>query len=299
MNPGKKIVIGIGEVLWDLLPAGKQLGGAPANFACHAHALGAEARLVSRVGSDALGKEILECLRMMGLPEDCVSVDGSAPTGTVSVTLAADGQPSFTIHENAAWDRLTPSVAALEIARRADAICFGTLGQRCPGARAAIQSVVAATQPEALRIFDINLRQHYYSKEIIESSLNAANILKLNEQELQVLSGLMDLKGSVGKQLEQLAQRHSLHFVALTRGARGSLLYSEGRLSDSPGLRTEVVDAVGAGDAFAAALALAFLAKWNLDDANQWANEIACYVCSQPGATPRIPDELKRIGGDK
>jgi fructokinase len=298
VNPGKRVVIGIGELLWDILPAGRQLGGAPANFACHARSLGADARLVSRIGSDTLGKEILERLRMMGLPEDCVSVDESAPTGTVSVTLAAQGQPSFTIHENAAWDRLTPSVAALALARRADAICFGTLGQRCPRARAAIQLVVAATQPEALRIFDINLRQHYYSTEIIESSLNAANILKLNEQELQVLSDLMDLKGSVGQQIELLAQRHNLQFVALTRGARGSLLYSEGRLSDSPGLFTEVVDAVGAGDAFTAALALALLAKWNLDDANQWANEIACYVCSQSGATPRIPDELKRIGGD-
>jgi fructokinase len=286
MNDTRRIVIGVGEVLWDLLPTGRQLGGAPANFACHARMLGADARLVTCVGSDPLGQEIFERLRAMDLPEDCVSVDSSAPTGTVSVVLTDDGQPCFTIHNNVAWDRLTPTEAALKGARCADAICFGTLGQRCPSARAAISMVVAATPPEALRIFDVNLRQHFYSREIIESSLKLA-----------ILAELYNLKGSHEDLLEHLAGRYDLILAALTRGARGSLLYSNGRISDHPGLHTKVIDTVGAGDAFAAAMTMAFLAKWNLDDINQWASEIACYVCSRAGATPSIPNDLKRIGG--
>jgi fructokinase len=296
VNARKRVLVGIGEVLWDFLPAGRQLGGAPANFALHARELGADAYLISRIGRDALGEEILQRMREAGLPDDGISLDAAAATGTVAVELAADGQPLFTIHENAAWDFLAPTAAALSIVRHADAVCFGTLGRRCPGARAAIRSLVTATPPGALRIFDINLRQQYYSKEIIKISLEEANFLKLSDQELPVLKDLLELKGNVHAQIEQLAHRYGLILVALTRGACGSLLHFDGRWSDNPGLKTEVADTVGAGDAFTAALAQGFLAGWDIEAVNNWANEIACYVCSQAGATPRIPSGLKRTG---
>jgi fructokinase len=279
-------VIGVGEILWDLLPSGKQLGGAPANFAYHAHALGAEARVVSRVGDDSLGREILDRLRALGLPTSGVGVDATAPTGTVSVKLAADGQPRFTIHENVAWDRLTADEASLAFAAQADAVCFGSLAQRSPTSRASIHQLVAATPASALRVFDINLRQYFYSREIIESSLALANALKLNETELPVLAAMFGLAGDARAHLAALAQRFELRAVALTRGANGSLLLADGAWSEHPGLRVKVVDAVGAGDAFTAAWTLGLLAGQPLDEINQRANELAAFVCTQPGATP-------------
>jgi fructokinase len=154
------VVIGLGEILWDLLPAGKQLGGAPANFACHARALGAEGGLVTRIGNDPLGGEILEHLQVLGLPTDCVTVDAAMPTGTVTVELSTDGQPCFTIHEPAAWDRLTMTEAARAAGARTDAVCFGTLGQRAETARSTIRSLICRAPAKALRVFDLNLRQH-------------------------------------------------------------------------------------------------------------------------------------------
>ena len=287
-------VIGVGEVLWDLLPAGKQLGGAPANFAYHAHALGAEVRVVSRVGNDPLGREILDRLRALGLPTDGVGVDADAPTGTVSVELAADGQPRFTIHENVAWDHLVADEASLAFAAHAAAVCFGSLGQRCEASRRAIRALVTATPAMALRVFDINLRQQFYSREIVEDSLRLANVLKLNDTELPVLAAMFGLAGGVREQLAALAQRFALRAVALTRGALGSLLLAGNTWSEHPGLTVKVVDSVGAGDAFTAAMALGLLAGHRLDDINRHANEVAAYVCSQAGATPVLPQSLRR-----
>ena len=283
-------VLGIGEILWDLLPSGKQLGGAPANFAYHAHALGAEARLISRVGNDPLGREILDRLRTLGLPTDGVSVDPTAPTGTVSVEIQSDGQPKFIIHENVAWDRLETSNHV-----PADAVCFGTLGQRCATARRAIMAAVAAASAEALCVFDINLRQHFYSRKIIESSLALSDALKLNETELPVLAAMFNLTGDTRVQLAALAERFQLRAVALTRGANGSLLLADGAWSEHPGLRVKVVDAVGAGDAFTAAWTLGLLAGPPFDKINQRANELAAFVCTQPGATPPLPEDLKDV----
>jgi len=274
-------ILAIGEILWDLLPSGKQLGGAPANFAYHAHALGARARLISRVGNDPLGHEILDRLRSLGLPTDGVGVDPAAPTGTVSVEVMSDGQPKFIIHEDVAWDRLEP-VAEVE----ADAICFGSLGQRCPAARRAIRDVVAAMPDAALRVFDINLRQSFYSREIIQSSLELASALKLNDAELPVLAAMFGLTGDTRNQLSALSERFALRAAALTRGAAGSLLLADGIWSEHPGIRVKVVDAVGAGDAFTAAWTLGLLAGHALDAINQRANEVAAFVCTQPGATP-------------
>lgn len=286
-------VIGVGEVLWDLLPAGKQLGGAPANFAYHAHALGAEARVVSRVGNDPLGHEILDRLQALGLTTDGVGVDLAAPTGTVSVELAADGQPRFTIHENVAWDRLVADEKSLAFAVHADAVCFGSLAQRSEPSRGSIRKLVAATPTAALRVFDINLRQQFYSREIVEESLRLANVLKLNDTELPVLAAMFGLGGGVREQLAALAERFALRAVALTRGAHGSVLLAGGAWSEHSGLTVKVVDSVGAGDAFTAAMTLGLLVGRPLDDINRHANEVAAYVCSQPGATPVLPASFK------
>jgi fructokinase len=283
-------VIGVGEVLWDILPSGKQLGGAPANFAYHAHALGARSRVISRVGQDPLGVELLQRLQGLGLPTADIQIDPSAPTGTVSVELSADGQPRFTIHENVAWDSLALEKAALAAVADADVVAFGTLAQRREPARSTIQALLAAVRPGAWRILDLNLRQHYFSREIIETSLRLANIVKFNDSELPVLAELLGLRGSVREQVEQLARQHTQRLVCLTRGAHGSLLYSEGQWAEDPGQAVVVKDTVGAGDAFTAALAVGVLAGKPLDAINRRANQVARSVCSCEGATPPLPD---------
>jgi len=289
----KPVLVGLGEVLWDLLPAGKQLGGAPANFAYHAHALGAEARLVSRIGNDVLGQATRERLVRLGLPTDKLQTDAVLPTGTAGVVVATDGQPQFTIHEPAAWDALELTPAGRQAVADADAVCFGTLGQRDPRSRATLRSLVAAASASALRVLDLNLRQHYFSRELIEDSLALAQVLKLNDAELTQLGGLLGLGGDARSQIASLAERYDLRCVACTRGAQGSLLFSGGRWSEHPGVPTEVADTVGAGDAFTAAMTLGLLAGWELDEVNRRAIELATFVCTQSGATPALPDTLR------
>ena len=286
---GKPLVIGMGEVLWDLLPAGKQLGGAPANFAYHAHALGAEALVVSRVGHDPLGGELLSRLQGVGLRTDGITTDPSAPTGTVSVTLDGQGKPTFTIHENVAWDLIEAVKQALDEASKANAICFGTLAQRNARARAAIRAIVQATPPTALRVFDINLRQHFWSREIILESLELADVMKLNDEELPIVAKLFGLSGDESNQMRQIAARFQLKAVALTKGANGSSLVVGNELVSRPGTKLTVVDTVGAGDSYTAALALGLLAGYSPVRILEQAHRIADYVCTQPGAMPPLP----------
>jgi fructokinase len=286
-------LVGIGEVLWDLLPGGQKLGGAPANFAYHASALGAEAWVVSRVGSDESGRELLRRLEQLGLRTDAVEVDPAAPTGTVTVTVTPDGQPHFTIHENVAWDRLAGEAAGRRVVAAADAVCFGTLAQRNEVSRRSIRTLLKAAPAESLRIFDVNLRQDYYSCEVIEESLALANILKVNETELARLAELFGLLGDERGQVAELARHFRLRAVAYTRGERGSLLYSDARWSEHHGQPVKVADTVGAGDSFTAALALGILAEWPLDEVHRRASVLAAYVCSQPGGTPQLPEQLR------
>jgi fructokinase len=294
MTRSKKYeIVGIGEVLWDLLPSGKQLGGAPANFTCHAWALGAEARLVSRVGEDALGREIIERWAARGLQTDTIAVDKERPTGTVSVELAPDGQPQYTIHERVAWDRIEADDVALDAVGRADAVCFGTLAQRTKSTRASVEVLLTASRPDALRIFDVNFRPPFVARDVIVESMKPANVLKLNEHELPVLAEIFSLSGSPAEQLAALATRFELRLVALTRGGEGSLLFADGAYSEHPGLKATVLDTVGAGDAFTAVLTLGVLEGWDLDRINQHANQVAAFVCSQPGATPKLPEALR------
>jgi fructokinase len=290
---GRRVLVGLGEVLWDLLPTGKQLGGAPANFTYHAHALGAEARLISRIGKDALGQETLDRLKQLGLTAAFVQSDSELPTGTAGVELASDGQPRFTIHEPAAWDALEATSAAGRAVADADALCFGTLAQRDKRSRAALRSLVMAAPPTALRVLDLNLRQHYYSRELIQESLDLAQALKLNDEELVELARILSLTGDTRAQVAALADRFRLRCVACTRGARGSLLFAEGAWSEHAGVPARVVDTVGAGDAFTAAMTLGLLAGWPLDEIHMRAIDVATFVCTQSGATPSLPDVLR------
>jgi len=297
-------VIGVGEVLWDLLLTGPQLGGAPANFAYHAHALGAQTQVITRLGKDAYGREIIRRFHQMGLPEATVQIDDTVPTGTAMVALSGDGLAHFTIQENVAWDHIAVTPEALVAASEAHAICFGSLAQRSEPSRNAIQQLVAETPADALRVFDINLRQRFYSRGLIEQSLQLANVLKLNDYELPTLADMFGLTGfaehQIKHQIEWLAHTFSLRLVALTRGANGSLLYqkdndnNEVRWSDCLSRPVKVVDTVGAGDSFTAAMVLGLLRKMGLDEINTIASEVARYVCSQPGATPALPIEFAR-----
>lgn len=283
-------IVAIGEVLWDLLPSGAILGGAPANFAFHARALGAEVSLISRVGNDDLGREIQRRCGVADLASDTLQVDPVLATGTVSVELSADGQPHYTIHEQVAWDALAADDAALAAVVKADAICFGSLALRSSVSRESIGVLLEEAAPAALRIFDINLRQSFYSREVLEKSLRLANVLKLNDAELPVLAEMFGLKGDDRAQLATLVERWELRAVALTRGARGALLLGSGGFSEHPGKAPPSVrDTIGAGDAFTAALALGLLAQWPLGVINDRANAVAAYVCSQSGATPELP----------
>lgn len=279
-------VAGIGEILWDLLPDGKQLGGAPANFAYHAKMLGAEAYPVSMVGNDALGVEILERLDSVGVSRDYVGTDAVHPTGTVSVELEA-GIPRYIIHTDVAWDYLGLTGPLLTLARRLDGVCFGTLAQRSPESRAAIMGFLAETSSRCVRVLDINLRQEFYDAAIIDASLAVCRMVKLNEDELPVVGEVLGLKpGPDDSLMEQLTVRYDLALVALTRGPNGSRLFTPEAVSDHPGYETAVMDTIGAGDAFTAALLLGHLRGHVLDVINDEANRIASYVCSHQGAMP-------------
>jgi len=294
------VVIGLGEILWDMLPEGKQLGGAPANFAYHARAAGADAQPVSCIGDDPLGREILDHLRRLGMPTDFVAIDAvNRPTGTVSVELDDAGKPTFTIHEDVAWDFIPEMPGLAELAARTDAVCYGSLAQRSPVSRATVRKFLNATPGECLRIFDINLRQHYYDVGIVTDSLDAADVLKLNDDELPVVAELLSMDGDAEEQelLDSLLHRFNLKLIALTKGERGSTLFGHDGGSVLPGCKVEIADTVGAGDAFTAVLAMGMLQGLDYNTINERANRIAAYVCSQAGATPVMPDSL--VGFDE
>lgn len=283
MNTQKKVIVGIGEILWDMLPTGKALGGAPANFAYHAKRLGEDGWTVSAIGNDALGREIMEIVMEKGL-RNLISVT-SRPTGTVQVSLDAKGVPSYTIMEDVAWDNIpfTPQMAAL--ASRADAVCFGSLVQR-GNSRDSVLRFLRAMRPEALRVFDINLRQHYYSKEVIDESLQLSDILKINDEEIRIVAELFGLGGDDTAACRALIERYGLKLVILTRGADGSEVITADEAIPQAVGQVEVVDTVGAGDSFTAAFVVAYLRGDSLADAQRLANETAAYVCSCKGAMP-------------
>jgi fructokinase len=283
------LVVTIGELLWDLLPSGRRPGGAPANCAAHARRAGADAVLVSRVGDDDTGGELLACVVEAGVGAEYVGVDMALPTGTVSVSMDAHGQPVYDIREGAAWDAI-PSTGALEgLARRADAVCFGTLAQREPQSRRTIRRVVECTSERALRVCDLNLRPPYASPEVIGASLRLASVLKLNENELASVCNMMSIGGTEVDALETLSDTYHLDVIALTRGAAGCRLYARGVVVDDAGVAVDVVDAVGAGDAFTAALVTGLLAHHGLERIAHDAARAASAACAHAGAFPPAP----------
>jgi fructokinase len=286
-------VVGLGEVLWDLLPAGPRLGGAPTNFAYHAGALGARAAVVTRVGNDRLGRETMEQLGKMNLPVDTVQVDPLRPTGTATVTLNEKGVPQYTFANDVAWEQLAVTDSALVAVSSAQGVCFGTLCQRSPIARESIRRLLAAAPAGALRIFDINLRLEFYSRETIEASMRLSNVLKVNDEELAMLTHMFSLEGSVRQRVEWFVRTFGFKVVVITSGALGSLIYQEGHWSQMPPQPVSVVDTVGAGDAFSAALTMGLLSGMDLREVHAIAAEVAGHVCSQPGATPPMPEALR------
>ncbi len=292
-DPQKFKIAGIGEVLWDVLPAGPRIGGAPGNFASHMHAMGASAQLVSRVGNDALGLKIIRELEAFGVATCCISIDPTHPTGTVTVELSADGQPCFTIREGVAWDHLVLEPQTAERMKVIDAVCFGTLAQRCEPSRSAIRALVGSTSPQALRVFDANLRQDFYSADLLHESLLLANVLKLSDVELPIVAGLLDIGGSDREKLTALCKRYELKLVACTCSADGSILCSETEWQKHRALPTTVKDTVGAGDSFTAALTMGLLLQWPIEKIGAIANEVAAHVCSCDGATPELPASIR------
>jgi len=290
----KIVVVGLGEILWDMLPGGKLIGSAPTNFAYHAHVLGAKAVVASAVGNDADGQEIAERLAELEIVRDGLAVVDSLPTGTVDVTLGADGQPSYTIHEPVAWDAIPWSEALAALAARCDAVCFGSLAQRDPVSRDTIGQFLAATRSDCLRVFDVNLRQDFATAEIVKSSLVAATILKLNDEELPIVASMVGLADIELDALPQrLIERFGLTSVILTCGADGSWIHTETEKSyRGVSLDLKIADTVGAGDSFTAAVVMGMLAGQPLSAVHERAARIADYVCTQAGATPALPPAL-------
>lgn len=293
MKPVMKI-IGIGEVVWDMLPSGKQLGGAPVNFLYFCQQLGCQAYPVSALGNDELGKETKTALEKTGLNLDYIQ-HNSLPTSRVLVTLDGAGIPSYEIVENVAWDAIECPDSALRLVSDADAVCWGSLAQRSKSSRDSVLRLVDGTPKTCKKIFDINIRQRYYSKEIVEDSLKRCDILKLNEDELPLLKELFSLSGTMPEVIAQLIEKYSLEQIIFTQGSVCSEIYDKsGLLSHLDTPKVEVVDTVGAGDSFTAAYVSAILTGRSVAEAHSLAVRISAWVCTQPGAINDINQLLNK-----
>jgi len=290
MKETKHVVVGIGELLWDFLPSGKQLGGAPANFAYITSLLGDRGIVASRSGDDPLGAEALQRLRQLGVTTEFVQKDNPHPTGTVKIELD-NGQPRFEILQPVAWDFLEWTPTWKRLASETHAVCFGSLAQRSARSRITIRRFLRATRPDAVRIFDVNLRQDFYSKEVLEESLKLATIVKLNHEELPVVTSLLALESqSMRESARHLLASFHLKLVCITRGSSGSILISAGEFCEHAGFKVKIADAIGAGDAFTAALVHGYLSKQPLREINEKANRVGAWVASQHGGMP-LPGE--------
>lgn len=288
MEKNKPIIVGIGELLWDVLPTGKRAGGAPINFVYHATQMGAEGYAISAVGNDLSGTEIIQELDKSGINYSLGSVE--YPTGSVMVELK-DGIPTYTIIEGVAWDHIPLTQEAIDLVKKADAICFGTLALRASESKATILSLLNYLPEDALRFFDINIRQHYYSKELIETLLHKANVFKINDEELLLLRDMCDLEGTDEEACRKMLRKYNLKYVILTAGSAFSTVYA---VDDQSTIRTpkvKVADTVGAGDSFSGAFVYSLLTGKSLREAHQIAVETAAFVCTQEGAWPPYPNK--------
>ncbi|MBM4075521.1 MAG: carbohydrate kinase [Planctomycetes bacterium] len=289
-------VLGIGELLWDCFPDRRLPGGAPANFAFHAQQLGARAATVTRVGSDQLGDELCEFLEAQGLDVGFVQKDPVHSTGTVTVQPDDKGT-KYTFLPDSAWDFLEPDTALLNAVQSAKAISFGTLAQRCPISRATIHVCLAAAPVDCQIVYDVNLRPPFYERDWIERSIQRATCVKLNDDETKILSRLLETNTQTELQFAEhlLKTFHKLDLVCVTRGSRGCMAVDRHECIEFPGIPVTVVDTVGAGDAFTAALIQTRLDKWPLTASANFANHVGALVASHPGAMPLLREELKQL----
>lgn len=290
-----RIVVGLGETLWDVFPDGPRLGGAPLNYSCSVAELAksdVQVYIASAVGSDELGKLAIDALAQHGVNTTCMQTN-ERQTGQVLVELDSAGVASYRFAENCAWDHLAWNSSLQKLAETCDAVCFGTLGQRNEISRATIRRFLNETSDDALRILDVNLRSPFFDSEVIRDSLALANVLKLNDDELPLLADLYGFSGSHLEIMQNLAEQFQLCCIALTRGANGAILACANAVSDRPGATVNVVDTVGAGDAFTAAMTLGLLEGQDIDEVNRKAIAAASWVCSQPGATVSFPAGLR------
>lgn len=294
---GPVLMVGLGEILWDILPAGRILGGAPTNFAYMSNILGNRGVAASRLGDDPLGQEARQRLQSLGVTDEYVQHDHDFPTGTAEVLIDSTGQPTFTIRESVAWDCLQWTPAWQQLSSDANVICFGSLAQRTPASADTIDRFLRNTRPDALRIFDANLRQSYYDPAVLTRSLERSNILKLSDQELPVIASHLGLNNVNEEELVHgLIREFHLDLVCITRADRGSQLLSQSECVSHPGFAVDVVDAVGAGDAFTACLAHYFVRGHALVEIAEYANRVASWVTTQQGATPFIqPRQIQAV----
>ena len=285
-----KIVVGIGEALWDCLPNGRKIGGAPANFAYHVSQFGLNGYAISAVGNDELGTEIINVLQAKGVRNIMSVVD--YPTGTVQVKLDDKGVPQYEIKTDVAWDNIPLTESMLNLAKQAKAVCWGSLAQRNAVSRNTIYKFIATLQPDALKIFDINLRQAFYSKDVIEKSLHLCDILKINDEELVVVNQMLNSSASISLSepqtvCEALINKYNLKMLILTCGTNGSYVFTaDGQSNFEPTPKVAVADTVGAGDSFTGAFIASILDGMSIAEAHQRAVRVSAYVCTQKGAMP-------------
>ncbi len=295
-------VIGLGEALFDCLPTGRKLGGAPANFAYHVSQFGFDSCAISAIGDDELGQEIIDTFDKVGLHYCLPKVD--FPTGTVQVTLNDKGIPQYEICLGVAWDNIPLTEELLSMAKEAKAVCFGSLAQRSATSRATINAMLEAMPADTLKVFDINLRQQWYNREIIENSLHHCNILKINDEELDIVAPMLlsiktDPSALIAQDKEKtlrvcraLIELYELRLLILTCGTNGSYVITKDACSFVETPKVEVADTVGAGDSFTGAFIAKLLQGASIKDAHETAVKVSAFVCTQSGAMPILPEEF-------
>ena len=289
----KDVVVGMGEALWDILPEGKKIGGAPANFAYHVSQFGLPGCVVSAIGDDALGKEIIENFTSKGLNHHIATVP--YPTGTVQVEIDPAGIPQYEIKENVAWDNIPYTDSLEQLAARTRAICFGSLAQRNVVSCNTINRFLDAMpkSDDSLVVFDVNLRQGFYNKDILYNSMSRCNILKINDEELVTVSRIFGYPGiDLQDKCRILLDKFNLDVLILTCGVNGSYVFVPDSVSFLPTPQVEVADTVGAGDSFTAAFVANILKGRSVVEAHAKAVETSAYVCTKNGAMPVLPGEL-------
>ena len=295
----KKIfkVLGVGEILWDVFPSGKKLGGAPTNFAYHISALGHEGVIVSRIGNDDYGREIVEQLISLSLVTDYLQIDGERETGIVEVSIDSNNQPNYIIKEDVAWDFIQWDSKFDTLLETTDAICFGTLAQRRRVSRNTIITLLEKASKDAVKVCDINLRQSFYSKGIISDSLKIADIIKLNSDEIELIRDMLNISSKYSEEelCRYLIDIYDLKLICITKGEEGSTLIDDNTSFHSPSFPYKLADRVGAGDAFSAAVIIGYLNEEPIDVISTRANQLASWVTSKQGGTPVYDSEIKGI----